>query len=75
APNRLKEVYNQMLVSGAPMSIKQLKVDGHDLIELGVSENDRGRVMHDLWRETVLNETLDTRDKALEYLKRVVEKQ
>ncbi|MEG1529222.1 MAG: HD domain-containing protein [Clostridia bacterium] len=75
APNRLKEVYNQMLVSGAPMSIKQLKVDGHDLVALGVSENDRGRVMHDLWRETVLNETLDTRDKALEYLKRVVEKQ
>lgn len=68
--NRLRDIYNEMLESGAPLSLRQLKIDGGDLIGLGVPENRRGELMRELWRETVMNENLNDRQKALDFIKK-----
>lgn len=72
--NRLRAAYNSLIADGTPMSVAQMKIDGRDLIALGVAECDRGRIMKELWADTVLNPSLNDRDKALEYVKRKVGK-
>lgn len=72
--NRLRAAYYSLIADGTPMSIAQMKIDGKDLIALGVEECDRGRIMKELWSDTVLNPSLNDRDKALEYVKRKVGK-
>lgn len=59
-----------MQFDGTPLSIKDLKVNGNDLIALGVAENKRSEILKDLWLDTVMNPLLDDRDKALAYIEK-----
>lgn len=72
--NSLREVWEEVTNDGTPLSIKQLKVDGNDLIAHGVKEKEIGVLLKALWEDTVLNPTLNDRDKALAYLDKQIAK-
>lgn len=59
---------------GTPLCIKDLKVSGDDLVRLGIEEKDRGKVLNALWEDTVMNPSLNDRNKALEYIERMNKK-
>jgi tRNA nucleotidyltransferase (CCA-adding enzyme) len=71
--NRLEKVYNQMKADNTPLSVKDLPVGGKDLIEAGIDAAERGRVMQQLLRESVMNPLLRERERALAYLKKAAE--
>lgn len=67
---RLKEIYDELLKEGAPMSIKELKVNGGDVMRAGIEEPLRGEALEELWRSTIMNMVLNDREHALEFLKK-----
>ena len=67
-------LFEKMKQEHVPMCIKDLKVDGNDLINMGYPECERGMALYELWRDTVMNNTLNDRDHALEYLKKKIKK-
>lgn len=70
--NRLRDAWNEIKRDGTPLSIKQLKINGNDLIALGARGEDIGRILEKLWEDTVLNPSLNSREKALAYaIKRI----
>ena len=71
---RLQKVFEEMKERGVPMSIKDLKVNGRDLVDMNYPECERGMALYELWRDTVMNESLNDREKALEYLKKKINK-
>ncbi len=72
--NFVRNVYNDLIFEGAPLSIRELNVGGEDLIKMGVKEEFRGMILYQLWRETIMNPVLRDREKAMEYLKKKGEK-
>lgn len=68
--NRIRKIALQMQRDGTPLSVKDLSVDGNDLVALGVDEKRRGEILHELWLDTVMNPALADRDKALSYIER-----
>ncbi|MDE5600927.1 MAG: HD domain-containing protein [Clostridia bacterium] len=70
--NRLREAWNEIQEDGTPLSIKQLKVDGNDLKELGVEDKEIGNILSELWLDTVLNPALNDKNKAIKYVLRKV---
>lgn len=68
--NDIRRVYAELISTGAPLSVKDLKVGGEDLIQLDIDEKNRGIILYELWRDTVMNPQLNTREKALNYLAR-----
>lgn len=68
--NTLRETWKEIKSDGTPLCIKQLKVDGNDLRELGAQDKQIGDILQSLWEDTVLNPTLNDRDKAIEYAKK-----
>lgn len=67
---RLEDIVKGLKEDNSPLSIKDLKVNGQDLIDLGILESERAKIMKDLWLDTICNPALNTREKALDYLKR-----
>ena len=68
--NTLREVWDEVRSDGTPLHIKQLKVDGNDLIAMGAEREEIGRLLEELFDETVLNPSMNDRDKAISYLKK-----
>lgn len=62
-------VLNDMRREGAPLSLKELAVNGNDLIESGIEPKETGHVLHALFEECVLNGALNTREKLLQRAK------
>ena len=67
-------LFNKMKEEKVPLGIKDLKVDGNDLVDLGCPEYERGMILYELWRDTVMNSHLNDREHALEYLKKKIKK-
>ena len=72
--SRLKDVLEEIQSDGTPLRLKDLKVNGDDLVALGVEPKRRAEILKNLWRETVLNLSLNDREKALAYLEKCAEK-
>lgn len=72
--NRVRQVFEEMKKDGTPFSVKQLKVSGNDLVKIGIDQDKRGVVLNNLWLDTVMNLALNTREKALEYVKKCAKK-
>ncbi|MBD5091897.1 MAG: CCA tRNA nucleotidyltransferase [Clostridiales bacterium] len=72
AQNRLRDAWNELKSDGTPLSIKQLKVDGNDLIAMGVDEKQIGVILNELWIDTVLNPELNNRNGAMKYVLRKI---
>ncbi len=68
--NRVRETYRRIIDEKLPVAIKDLPVNGNDLVSLGFEDKARGIALYDLWRATVMNPTLLDRDKALAYLEK-----
>lgn len=72
--NRLREVYNEVLTDGTPLSLAELSVNGDDLKGLGICGRDIGCILNELFYDTVLNPNLNSREKALAYVQKKREK-
>ena len=68
--NFVREAYDRLVEEKAPFSVKELAVNGGDLIALGIEPRMRSEVLYELWRECVKNPVYRTREKALEYIAR-----
>ncbi len=73
--NRIRNVALQMQKDGSPLSVKDLKINGNDLVNLGVDEQSRAAILNELWLDTVMNPALNDRDKALSYIERRMKRQ
>lgn len=67
---RIARVAGELRADGTPLAVKELSVSGKDLVELGVEEKYRGKILNELWEDTVMNLALNDRDKALAYVER-----
>ncbi len=67
---RIARVAQELRADGTPLAIKELSVSGKDLVDMGVEEKYRGRILNELWEDTVMNLALNDRDKALAYVER-----
>lgn len=68
--NRVRDAWEEVKRDGTPLSVKELRVDGNDLIALGVESKSIGVILNALFEDTILNPILNDRKKALEYVKR-----
>lgn len=66
--NRVRDEYNYLKSKGIPLRIKDLKVSGKDLVDMGVECKYRSTLLKDLLFETALNPHLNNRDVALAYV-------
>ncbi|MCM1306865.1 MAG: HD domain-containing protein [Bacteroides sp.] len=74
AMNRLRDAWEEVKGDGTPLSLKDLKVDGNDLLALGAESKNIGDMLKELLDDTILNPALNDRKKALEYVKRKLNK-
>ncbi len=66
--NRLREAWEEIKSDGTPLSVKELKVNGNDLLSLGIEERHIGEILHGLFIETVLNPDMNDRQSAINYV-------
>ena len=65
----------EMQNDGSPLSVKDLKINGNDLVNIGVDEKSRAKILNALWLDTVMNPVLNDRDKALAYVEKRIKQQ
>ena len=53
---------------GTPLCVKGLKISGQDLVNMGVDEKTRGKILEELWLDTAENPALNDREKAIDYV-------
>ncbi len=70
--NRLRTAYNELKANNIPLRIKDLKVSGQDLIDLGIKPQMRATVLKQLLIDTAQNFHLNDRDVAMRHLERIV---
>ncbi len=68
--SRLKDALKEVRSDGTPLSLKDLKVNGQDLIDLEIQPKDRADMLYGLWKDTVFNLNLNDREKAIAYLEK-----
>lgn len=71
--NRLETVYNKMKAEKTPFCVRDLPVNGEDLIAAGINASDRNTVLESLLRESVMNNVFLERGKALAYIEKAAE--
>lgn len=69
-PNRLRIAYETLKEQGVPLTVKDLKIDGRDLVDMGVSEKFRSGLLKDLLVETAMNPLLDDRERAIAFVEK-----
>ncbi|HBP52768.1 MAG TPA: hypothetical protein DD626_05685, partial [Clostridiales bacterium] len=57
--NRIRNIAIEMQNDGSPLSVKDLKINGNDLVNLGVDEKSRATILNELWLDTVMNPALN----------------
>ncbi len=70
--DRLREIYAKMLEEKVPMSIKELAINGNDLIALGYDGKDIGQALNEIWDIALRGCVANDRDKLLGIAKRKV---
>ncbi len=68
--NFVRSTLNRLIEEKAPFSVRELPVTGNDLIEMGVDEKQRGMILYELWRESIMNPNLRQREKALQFVEK-----
>ncbi|MDD6449259.1 MAG: polynucleotide adenylyltransferase, partial [Lachnospiraceae bacterium] len=73
--DRLEEAFHQILEREDPLSVKDLKVTGNDLLKLGIPQGKAvGQVLRELLNLVLGDPTLNEREKLLEIAARWMEK-
>jgi len=69
--NRIREIYNDIIATGQCTSLKELAVNGTDLLELGISRGkETGPVLEKLLDAVLEDPELNSRDRLLELARR-----
>ena len=55
--------------------MKDLQINGNDVVNIGVDEKSRAKILNALWLDTVMNPALNDRDKALAYVEKRIKQQ
>lgn len=66
---RLRDTYNKMLSSNVAFNVKDLPIDGEDLIALGVAPQERSVKLNTALEHFAQKGVYPTREEALEYIK------
>lgn len=75
ALNELKRLYNEIIEKDEAVSIKDLKISGKDIIELGVSQGKEiGRVLKLLFEKVLEDSSLNERDILIKLAKEIIDK-
>lgn len=72
-PNRLPAIKKELEESGAPLSLSDLALDGSALIMEGIQPIKIGGVLTELWRECVLNPSLNNQEWLLSRVRKYKE--
>ena len=72
--NRVRKAWLEVKEKNLPLCVKDLKIDGNDLLMLGAKGAQCGEILKSLLRDTALEPSLDDREKALYYAARKIEK-
>lgn len=72
--NRVRKAWLEVKEKVLPLCVKDLKIDGNDLLALGAKGAQCGEILKSLLRDTALEPSLDDREKALAYAARKIEK-
>ncbi len=72
-PNRLPAIKKELEESGAPLSLSDLALDGSALIMEGIQPIKIGGVLTELWRECVLNPSLNNQEWLLSRVRKFKE--
>lgn len=67
-PNDLKQVYQEMIQKGMPLTTKELAINGHDLMNLGYKGEEIGQKQRDLLDKIFSNELNNQHEELLTYL-------
>lgn len=70
--NRIRSAAEEIKRLNLPTCVKELCVDGRDLMEIGVPEKIRSTALKALLLDTALDPALNDRERALKYLKKTV---
>jgi hypothetical protein len=68
--DRLEKFFAKIKTDGTPLSIKDLSINGEDLINTGIQASERGVVMDRLWDLAIANPDMRNRESQLDFLKR-----
>lgn len=68
---RLEKIWEEMESDGTPLSVKDLKVDGNDLIGLGIENKKRSNALKLLLKHAILDNHLRNRESQLQFLKKL----
>ncbi len=64
----IRRVVKEIEDDGTPLRVKDLKISGQDLVNMGVDEKTRGKILEELWLDTAENPALNDREKAIDYV-------
>lgn len=67
--DRMEKLYKSMLSDGTPFSIKDLEVDGNDLIALNIKENKRAKALQSTLERAIVQPQMRSRESQLKYLR------
>lgn len=65
---RLKNMMDALIEEGAPLSKKDLKVNGYDAVEKNIPEKMRSVLFSEIWKQAVLNPSMRTREAQLKFM-------
>ncbi len=69
------ELFDEIVADGETLTIKELKINGHDIIEMGVSEGKQiGKILDKLFEEVIDNPKLNNREYLLCRAEEIAEK-
>lgn len=67
--DRLENMYKTMIADGTPFSVKELLINGKDLIAFNINENSRASVMQKVFETAVTQPEMRTRENQLKLLR------
>ncbi len=73
-PCRLLAVRDRMVSEGAPITLADLEISGADVTDLGYEGPAVGEILDDVYRQCVLNPSLNTREWLLAYAQKRLKK-
>lgn len=74
AAARMEALFTEMKREKVPFGVKELKVGGAELIEFGIPETERGKVLTELLEGSAVDEALRTEEGQRNFLKNKIQK-
>jgi len=69
--HRLVTIKQEIIDTDVPLTLKDLKINGTDLVALGIKGNKIGEILNDIYEHCILNPKLNTREWQLGYIEKL----